>query len=98
MVQFISTPERLLLFYMKKSEIANPGGCRYCGQPRYFHCQLWHGPERGIEGFIEPTQEQIKERMLTRRGLRQVPVFVDNYPIHSEERNFPDNGLMPNAD
>jgi hypothetical protein len=55
---------------LKKSEIANPGGCRYCGQPRYFHCQCWHGPERGFEGFIEPTQEQIKERMIERRRLK----------------------------
>lgn len=56
-------------FILRKTEIANPGGCRYCGQPRYFHCQLWHGNDRGFEGFIEPTQEQIKERMIERSRL-----------------------------
>jgi len=55
---------------LRKTEIANPGGCRHCGQPKYFHCQLWHGNDRGFEGFIEPTQEQIKERMIKRRDMR----------------------------
>jgi len=55
---------------MKQSEINNPGGCRYCGQPQYLHCQIWHGVGRGFEGFIPPTQEQIKDRMLRRRECR----------------------------
>ncbi len=45
----------------------SPGGCFYCGLPKQNHCQVWHGPGIGISGFVEPTQEQIKERILRRR-------------------------------
>lgn len=48
----------------------NPGGCRFCGVDKPNHCQIWHGPGIGIGGFVDPTQEQIKERMLERRKLR----------------------------
>jgi hypothetical protein len=65
-----------------KSEIV-PNGCRYCGLDYQGHCQRWH-PDAAVEtkyingkafndgwhAWIQPTQEQIKQRMLARRALR----------------------------
>lgn len=59
---------------MKKYQI-NPGGCRYCGVPKHEHCQIWHGPDLGTGGFVQPTQEQIKERMVTRRSRSHLNVM-----------------------
>lgn len=59
---------------MKKLKI-NPGGCRYCGVPKHEHCQIWHGPDLGTGGFVEPTQEQIKERMIMRRSRSHLNVM-----------------------
>lgn len=51
----------------------SPAGCRWCGQVRYFHCQRWSKElsdltGNGSHGYVHPTQEQIKERMLKRRN------------------------------
>ncbi len=52
-----------------------PGGCRYCGAEKYNHCQRYHGPELGFGGFVHPTQEQIKERMLANRSRSHLSVM-----------------------
>lgn len=83
---------------LRKPRIINPGGCKWCGVERQNHCQLWHGPELGFGGFVDPTQEQIKERMLERRKLRSNTIDLHQpYPVDEEEKNFSDLG-MPNAD
>jgi hypothetical protein len=45
-------------------------GCRWCGVEERGHVQLWH-PEFGWHGWIEPTREQITERMRDRLGVTQ---------------------------
>ncbi len=55
--------------------IGNPGSCRWCGIDRQDHCQRWSRKlseidGNGWHGFVNPTQEQIKERMLERRRKR----------------------------
>jgi hypothetical protein len=44
----------------------NPNGCHWCGEDRERHVQLWH-PEVGWHQWVEPTDEQRKERLLQRR-------------------------------
>jgi hypothetical protein len=46
-----------------------PEGCRYCGVAKRDHCQLWH-PSVGWHGWVEPTREQICQRMRENRGLQ----------------------------
>lgn len=43
-----------------------PGGCRFCGVDQREHMQRW---TRGVSWHVwtQPTQEQIKARMLARR-------------------------------
>ncbi len=53
-------------------EIGNPGSCRWCGINKQDHCQRWSSElhrlgENGWHGYVHPTQEQIKERMMRRR-------------------------------
>ena len=45
-------------------------GCQHCGLPAREHMQRWK-PEPGWHKWVEPTQEQIKERMLARRAQRK---------------------------
>jgi hypothetical protein len=48
-----------------------PFGCRWCGIARgWDHCQLWI-PGRGFHVWQQPTQAQIKARMLARRNARK---------------------------
>ena len=47
-----------------------PSACRHCGVPKREHFRRWTA-EAKWHAHIEPTQEQIKERMLARRTLRQ---------------------------
>lgn len=42
-------------------------GCRHCGVEARDHAQRWTQPA-GWHKWAAPTQEQIKQRMLTRRG------------------------------
>lgn len=53
----------------------NPGGCRWCGIDRQRHYQTYHGPDLGSGGFVDPTQEQIKERMLANRSRSHLRVM-----------------------
>ena len=46
-----------------------PGGCRWCGLEQYGHMQWWL-PGRGFHRWTQPTQAQIKARMLARRQAR----------------------------
>lgn len=51
-----------------------PSGCHWCGVTEYDHGGLWSsatddtGRQVGWHKWTPPTQQQIKERMLTRRG------------------------------
>ncbi|TMR92570.1 hypothetical protein EJK15_44000 [Nonomuraea basaltis] len=42
-----------------------PSGGRWCGLPERGHFQRWTAEARW-HGYTPPTQEQIKQRMLTR--------------------------------
>ena len=44
----------------------SPNGCRWCGVDYQEHYQRWH-PDGGRHGWIQPTQDQIKARILKRR-------------------------------
>lgn len=43
-------------------------GCRHCGTAMRDHYQLWI-QDIGWHGWIEPTREQILERMRARLGV-----------------------------
>lgn len=47
-----------------------PFGCRWCGYERRSHGQLFL-PRRGFHAWVQPTQAQIKARMLARRNVRK---------------------------
>ncbi|MEU7911359.1 hypothetical protein [Microbispora bryophytorum] len=72
-------------------------GCRYCGLPekgsrrRLPHCQRWSA-EVGWHTWTQPTQKQIKQRMLARRkqGQSASLVIIDeavNFPTTTERTN-----------
>lgn len=46
---------------------STPNGCRWCGIAKDQHYQQWL-PETGWHGWVPPTGEQRKERMLARRA------------------------------
>ena len=48
------------------ADIPAPDGCRHCGTAQREHPQKHH-PDVGFHGWVEPTDEQRKERMLVRR-------------------------------
>jgi hypothetical protein len=48
---------------------AAPNGCRWCGIEQREHFSRWK-PEPGWHTWEQPTQEQIKARMLARRKTR----------------------------
>lgn len=55
-----------------------PSGCRWCGVAQDSHFQRWSDARadavgKGWHVHEPPTTEQIKERMLGRRALRDVP-------------------------
>jgi hypothetical protein len=47
-----------------------PSGCRWCGRDQYNH-GCWYVPRRGFHTWVQPTQAQIKARMLARRNARK---------------------------
>jgi hypothetical protein len=47
-----------------------PFGCRWCGTEQGGHGRRWMAG-RGMHGWEQPTQEQIKARMLARRAARK---------------------------
>jgi hypothetical protein len=49
--------------------IVNPSGCRYCGINAREHARRWK-PLVGWHKWAQPTQEQIKARMLARRAAQ----------------------------
>lgn len=62
-----------------------PFGCRWCGIARgWDHCQLWI-PGRGFHVWQQPTQAQVKARMLARRNARKA---VCRCPQDDEWRPF----------
>lgn len=44
-------------------------GCRHCGTPYRDHCQRWT-PDAGWHGWVEPTREQIHDRMRARLAAK----------------------------
>lgn len=56
---------------MKQLQIT-PNGCRWCGLPliQPAHGRQWH-PSVGLHAWEQPTQDQIKARMLARPAARQ---------------------------
>lgn len=50
------------------TDLPNPNGCRYCGTDRDKHLQRW-APGAKWHGWVEPTPEQRKARMLARRDV-----------------------------
>ncbi|MEU8469556.1 hypothetical protein AB0F30_16810 [Streptomyces sp. NPDC029006] len=44
----------------------NPMGCRWCGIDQRPHARQWKPPV-GWHAWEQPTQQQIKDRMLARR-------------------------------
>jgi len=46
-----------------------PSGCRHCGIGERLHFSRWTD-EVGWHAFVEPTQEQIAERIKARRAAR----------------------------
>ncbi|MEV0247935.1 hypothetical protein AB0H76_15185 [Nocardia sp. NPDC050712] len=49
--------------------VPSPNSCRYCDVDRDAHLQRWV-PEVDWHGWIEPTDEQRKARMLAAREVR----------------------------
>jgi hypothetical protein len=47
-----------------------PFGCRWCGREERAH-GCWYMPRRGFHTWVQPTQAQIKARMLARRNARK---------------------------
>ncbi|MEU7891728.1 hypothetical protein AB0B45_02560 [Nonomuraea sp. NPDC049152] len=54
---------------MTEQVLAQPNGCRWCGLAQRVHFQRWT-PSAGWHGWTQPTTNQIKQRMKTRRTLR----------------------------
>lgn len=61
-----------------------PYGCRWCGTEQRHH-GLWFMPRRGLHRWEQPTQAQIKARMLARRAARKA---VCRCPQDDEWRPF----------
>ncbi|MYW46376.1 hypothetical protein [Streptomyces sp. SID161] len=49
----------------KRLTFESPFGCSWCGDEQYHHGSQW-APIIGLHEWRQPTQEQIKERMLRR--------------------------------
>lgn len=64
--------------------VPTPFGCRWCGREQYGHMQLFL-PRRGFHTWVQPTQAQIKARMLARRNARK---SVCRCPLDDEPRPF----------
>ena len=50
--------------------VPTPFGCRWCGRSNQWHPWLFI-PRRGDHLWEQPTQKQIKARMLARRAARK---------------------------
>jgi hypothetical protein len=46
-----------------------PSGCAWCGLEQRLHFRRWHHTV-GWHAWVQPTQQQIKTRMLARRESR----------------------------
>jgi len=53
-------------------EPIEPYGCTVCGVPKSQHGRRWH-PAVEVHQWQQPTQQQIKDRMLARRAERTKP-------------------------
>jgi hypothetical protein len=54
---------------MVRKNIPAPYGCSWCGDEKHHHGSQW-APIIGLHQWQQPTQEQIKERMLRRLDAR----------------------------
>jgi len=64
--------------------VPTPFGCRWCGTERSGHGRRYL-PGRGMHAWEQPTQDQIKARMLARRAERKA---VCRCPLDDEWRPF----------
>jgi hypothetical protein len=48
----------------------SPFGCRWCGIEQSGHGRRWKH-SKGMHGWEQPTQAQIKARMIARRNARK---------------------------
>jgi hypothetical protein len=55
---------------VRHSLAPTPYGCRWCGIPQREHAQRWK-PPAGWHTWEQPTNAQIKARMLARRTSTQ---------------------------
>lgn len=56
----------------KDKAIPHPNGCRWCGADREEHLQRWT-PTVKWHVWVEPTDEQRKQRLLARRARWKQP-------------------------
>lgn len=54
----------------RRAAYSPPSGCHWCGIGQYGHGQRWTEGAAGWHGYTPPTQDQIRTRMLHRRGTR----------------------------
>lgn len=54
----------------RRTPVITPSACRWCGIPERLHMQQWKPPV-GWHEWQQPTQEQIKARMLARRETQR---------------------------
>ncbi|PBC72286.1 MULTISPECIES: hypothetical protein [unclassified Streptomyces] len=54
---------------MTQNRMPQPNSCRWCGIDQRQHMQQWKPPV-GWHQWEQPTQDQIKARMLARRQQR----------------------------
>jgi hypothetical protein len=54
---------------MARKNIPAPYGCSWCGDEKHHHGNQW-APIIGMHQWRQPTQDQIKERMLRRLDAR----------------------------
>ena len=81
-------------------------GCRYCGKDRRAHAQEQHAGRPGFEAWVEPTDEQRKERLRVRAATpadeaSDPDVTLMRRAAASEraaERHWPADMLMEAAD
>ncbi|ATE56355.1 hypothetical protein CNX65_26335 [Actinosynnema pretiosum] len=68
----------------ERETVVSPNGCRWCGADKLAHGRLWV-PEVKWHGWVEPSSEQRKARMLARRKARSLVPAEDLSSQTSED-------------
>lgn len=72
------------ILHLRHRQAPLPGACRWCGYPSHGHANRWV-PGQRWHAYVQPTQEQIKARMLAqRRNL--APRIVTNLASDNRTR------------